>query len=126
MTQAVLETTINDLKAIFEAEKSLLVNGRVNEAASLTAPKREAMEAFDHALAQAKESGIANAYRAQIEHIMQLASETAALLQASSNGIKSIVARLRGMNSGAYVGSYSIDGRATPFSQATGSYVRKV
>ena len=121
-----LESVLDDLKALFEAEKSLLTSGRAKDAAGLIEPKREAMAEFEQVLAQSAANENIAPYRSQIEQVVSMGMENAILLQAVRNGVNSIVARLRGLDTAAYVGSYNMQGRAMPFSQATGSYVKKV
>lgn len=125
MSPPMTDPAFDRLAEILEYERELLQSGRAAEAASLIEEKMEALEDFEASL----ESGVlANGslqMRRAAEHIIQLAEENAAHMEAIRNGLRHAITRLEGLTTSAHVGSYSQGGAQISFTNATGTFSRK-
>lgn len=113
------------LAEILEYERELLLSGRAAEAASLIEEKMEALEDFEASLEGGVLSSGSLLMRRAAEHIIQLAEENAAHMEAIRNGLRHAITRLEGLTTSAHVGSYGQGGVQMSFTNATGIFSRK-
>lgn len=120
------EAALEAMEEILELERSLLEAGRAREAADLSQQKLEALGMLQTLAESGALKGASSQVRAQAARISGLAHENAALLEAVRNGINSLLTRITQAGGSAYVGSYGHRGAQLTFSQAAGSYHRRV
>jgi len=125
MSSALDTSLIDNLVAILEEEHALLGASRAAEAAALMQPKLAALQALEQGLQQTGAAQASPRVRESIGYIQKLAAENARFLEAIRNGLQSAIARIEGLNSSAYVGSYGRGGTQMAFSLATGGYNTK-
>jgi hypothetical protein len=114
------------LIGVLELERELLTTGRAAEAAGLIEEKMIALQDFEALIALKGLGGASSEKRQLVERIVQMAEENAAHMDAIRNGIRRAISRLESLNTGAQVGSYGRGGAQLSFSNAVGSYNRKV
>ena len=118
-------TLVGDLVAVLEEAQALLSAARAPEAAALMDRKLAAMQALEEQLRQMLPLPASHRLRDSIVRIQRLAEENARFLETLRFGLQSAIARIEGMNSSAYVGSYGRGGAQMAFSLATGGYNTK-
>ncbi len=111
---------------VLELERELLTSGRAGEAADLIQEKMIALQDFEALIALKGMGGASREKRQLIERIVQMAEENAAHMDAIRNGIRRAISRLESLNTGSQVGSYGRGGAQLSFSNAVGTYNRKV
>jgi uncharacterized protein (DUF2342 family) len=111
---------------VLQLERELLTTGRATEAASLIEEKMLALQDFEALIALKGLGGASPEKRQVVERIVQMAEENAAHMDAIRNGIRRAISRLESLNTGAQVGSYGRGGAQLSFSNAVGTFNRKV
>lgn len=114
------------LSDILELERDLLRSGRAAEAAALIEDKLIALQNFEAVVESRRLGGASLETRRAIERIIQMAEENASHMEAIRHGIRRAIQRLESLNTNAQVGSYGRDGARLSFSNATGSFIRRV
>lgn len=114
------------LNGVLQLERELLTTGRAAEAADLIEEKMRALQDFETLIVSKGLAGASPETRRTVEKIVQMAEENAAHMDAIRNGIRRAISRLESLNTGAQVGSYGRGGAQLSFSNAVGSYNRKV
>jgi flagellar biosynthesis/type III secretory pathway chaperone len=115
----------SQVESVLSAEKHLLLSGQVHRVVELAEEKVQAMAAFDSLLQEAAHMLRAESLQSRLKGIIQAASENSAHFRAVQNGLQSIVTRLGRVSQDSYVGAYQSNGLQTPFTKATGNYLKK-
>lgn len=116
---------MSQVESVLSAEKHLLLSGQVHRVVELSEEKVQAMTAFESLLQEAGQMLRAETIQARLRGIVQAASENSIHFRAVQNGLQNMVARLGRVSQDSYVGAYQSNGLQTPFSNATGNYLKK-
>ncbi|MEH6742011.1 hypothetical protein [Hyphomonas sp.] len=116
---------MSQVESVLSAEKHLLLSGQVHRVAELAEEKVQAMEAFDSLLREAGHLLRAENFQQRLKGIIQAAGENSIHFRAVQNGLQNIVSRLGRVSQDSYVGAYQSNGLQTPFTKATGNYLKK-
>ena len=116
---------MSQVESVLSAEKHLLLSGQVHRVVELSEEKVQAMAAFESLLQEAGQMLRAETLQARLRGIVQAASENSTHFRAVQNGLQNMVTRLGRVSQDSYVGAYQSNGLQTPFSNATGNYLKK-
>ena len=116
---------MSQVESVLSAEKHLLLSGQVHRVVELSEEKVQAMTAFESLLQEAGQMLRAETIQARLRGIVQAASENSIHFRAVQNGLQNMVTRLGRGSQDSYVGAYQSNGLQTPFSNATGNYLKK-
>ena len=116
---------MSQVESVLSAEKHLLLSGQVHRVVELSEEKVQAMTAFESLLQEAGQMLRAETLQARLRGIVQAASENSTHFRAVQNGLQNMVTRLGRVSQDSYVGAYQSNGLQTPFSNATGNYLKK-
>ena len=116
---------MSQVESVLSAEKHLLLSGQVHRVVELSEEKVQAMAAFESLLQEAGQMLRAETLQARLRGIVQAASENSTHFRAVQNGLQNMVTRLGSVSQDSYVGAYQSNGLQTPFSNATGNYLKK-
>ena len=116
---------MSQVESVLSAEKHLLLSGQVHRVVELSEEKVQAMTAFESLLQEAGQMLRAETIQARLRGIVQAASENSIHFRAVQNGLQNMVTRLGRVSQDSYVGAYQSNGLQTPFSNATGTYLKK-
>ena len=116
---------MSQVESVLSAEKHLLLSGQVHRVVELSEEKVQAMTAFESLLQEAGQMLRAETIQARLRGIVQAASENSIHFRAVQNGLQNMVTRLGRVSQDFYVGAYQSNGLQTPFSNATGNYLKK-
>ncbi|MEQ3648321.1 hypothetical protein [Hyphomonas sp.] len=116
---------MSQVESVLSAEKHLLLSGQVHRVAELAEEKVQAMEAFDSLLRDEGHMLRAENFQKRVKGIIQAAAENSIHFRAVQNGLQNIVSRLGRVSQDSYVGAYQSNGLQTPFTKATGNYLKK-
>ncbi|RCL90123.1 hypothetical protein [Hyphomonas sp.] len=116
---------MSQVESVLSAEKHLLLSGQVHRVVELSEEKVQAMTAFESLLQEAGQMLRAETIQARLRGIVQAASENSIHFRAVQNGLQNMVTRLGRVSQDSYVGAYQSNGLQTPFSNATGNYLKK-
>ena len=116
---------MSQVESVLSAEKHLLLSGQVHRVVELSEEKVQAMAAFESLLQEAGQMLRAETIQARLRGIVQAASENSTHFRAVQNGLQNMVTRLGRVSQDSYVGAYQSNGLQTPFSNATGNYLKK-
>ena len=116
---------MSQVESVLSAEKHLLLSCQVHRVVELSEEKVQAMTAFESLLQEAGQMLRAETIQARLRGIVQAASENSIHFRAVQNGLQNMVTRLGRVSQDSYVGAYQSNGLQTPFSNATGNYLKK-
>ncbi|QSR23882.1 hypothetical protein [Hyphomonas sp. KY3] len=116
---------MSQVESVLSAEKHLLLSGQVHRVVELSEEKVQAMTAFESLLQESGQMLRAETIQARLRGIVQAASENSIHFRAVQNGLQNMVTRLGRVSQDSYVGAYQSNGLQTPFSNATGNYLKK-
>ncbi|WP_290497152.1 hypothetical protein [Hyphomonas sp. UBA4494] len=116
---------MSQVESVLSAEKHLLLSGQVHRVVELSEEKVQAMTAFESLLQEAGQMLRAETIQARLRGIVQAASENSIHFRAVQNGLQNMATRLGRVSQDSYVGAYQSNGLQTPFSNATGNYLKK-
>lgn len=116
---------MSQVESVLSAEKHLLLSGQVHRVVELSEEKVQAMTALESLLQEAGQMLRAETIQARLRGIVQAASENSIHFRAVQNGLQNMVTRLGRVSQDSYVGAYQSNGLQTPFSNATGNYLKK-
>ena len=116
---------MSQVESVLSAEKHLLLSGQVHRVVELSEEKVQAMTAFESLLQEAGQMLRAETIQARLRGIVQAASENSIHFRDVQNGLQNMVTRLGRVSQDSYVGAYQSNGLQTPFSNATGNYLKK-
>ena len=116
---------MSQVESVLSAEKHHLLSGQVLRVVELSEEKVQAMTAFESLLQEAGQMLRAETIQARLRGIVQAASENSIHFRAVQNGLQNMVTRLGRVSQDSYVGAYQSNGLQTPFSNATGNYLKK-
>ena len=116
---------MSQVESVLSAEKHLLLSGQVHRVVELSEEKVQAMTAFESLLQEAGQMLRAETIQARLRGIVQAARENSIHFRAVQNGLQNMVTRLGRVSQDSYVGAYQSNGLQTPFSNATGNYLKK-
>ena len=116
---------MSQVESVLSAEKHLLLSGQVHRVVELSEEKVQAMTAFESLLQEAGQMLRAETIQTRLRGIVQAASENSIHFRAVQNGLQNMVTRLGRVSQDSYVGAYQSNGLQTPFSNATGNYLKK-
>lgn len=126
MTDATrVQQVMDQVESVLMAEKSLLLSGQVHRVAELSEEKAQVMEAFNAILQDAGHLVRAQPLQHRLKGIAEAAEENAVHFRAVRNGLESIMSRLGRVTQDSYVGAYQSNGGQTPFTKATGNYLKR-
>ena len=116
---------MSQVESVLSAEKHLLLSGQVHRVVELSEEKVQAMATFESLRQEAGQMLRAETIQARLRGIVQAASENSIHFRAVQNGLQNMVTRLGRVSQDSYVGAYQSNGLQTPFSNATGNYLKK-
>lgn len=126
MSTEQIEQALGALEDILGQEKQLLLSGRAKETVELVGAKMSALEVIDAAAIRAAPSSLSDTQKRRVETIKRMASENAAHFAAVRNGVQNLIQRVGRVTSDSFVGAYGAGGSQTPFTHATGGYLKKI
>ena len=119
------EAALSRLETVLATERVALMSGQVHQIAELMSEKMEATQAVDALISSEHPALGRERIRTRLRGITAAAIENAQHFRAAQNGLRSLAARIGNMAQDSYVGAYSSNGLQTPFTKATGNYLKK-
>lgn len=126
MSRQVISSLTERLQDILATEKTYLQSGRARETVSLAQEKTDVMQDMEAAIAESGTGGLTPTERREIEIVVRMAQENKRHFDAVRHGLRSITARIEGIDNSSTVGAYDQRGANVAFRGATGGYLRKV
>jgi len=126
MTEAVeIDSALTRLESVLATERVALMSGQIHRIGDLMSEKMEATQAVDALVARRHPGLKSDRARFRLQGVVNAAKENALHFKAAQNGLRSLAARVGNFTQDSYVGAYNSNGLQTPFSKATGNYLKK-